>query len=57
MSKDAWLATVAAVMTSIRDDRRDLAAFGLLPEWREFVGKEMELKVEALAALNAAVQA
>lgn len=55
MSKEALLAVTGAVLTSIRDDRRDLGAFAALPEWREFVASEMELKSEALVALNAAV--
>ena len=54
MSKDALIAITGAILTSIRDDRRDLGAFALMPTWRHFAENEMALKAEALVALNAA---
>ena len=54
MSKEALLTVTGAILTSIRDDRRDLGAFALMSTWCHFVENEMTLKAEALAALNAA---
>ena len=54
MSSDAWLATVAAVLTSVRDDRRELDRMPLMPGWAEWINSEIKLKSEALGALNLA---
>lgn len=54
MSSDAWLAVVAAVLTSVRDDRRELDRMPLMPGWAEWINSEIKLKSEALGALNLA---
>ena len=54
MSSDAWLATVAAVLTSVREDRRELDRMPLMPGWAEWINSEIKLKSEALGALNLA---
>ena len=54
MSSDAWLSTVAAVLTSLRDDRRELDRMPLMPCWAEWINSEIALKSEAIQALNLA---
>ena len=54
MSSDAWLSTAAAVLTSLRDDRRELDRMPLMPGWAEWINSEIALKSEAIGALNLA---
>ena len=54
MSSDAWLSTVAALLTSLRDDRRELDRLPLMPGWAEWINSEIALKSEAIQALNLA---
>lgn len=54
MSSDAWLAVVAAVLSSVRDDRRELDRMPLMPGWAEWINSEIKLKSEAIGALNLA---
>ena len=54
MSNEARITAVATLMTAMREDRRDLFQFGLMPGWGDFVGQELAYRDEALKALNSA---
>ncbi|UQV43952.1 hypothetical protein KIV45_18890 [Janthinobacterium lividum] len=54
MSKDAWMATISAVMTVMRDLRRTIGGPPPIPfEFMDYLQKEMAVNNEALGALSA----
>ena len=54
ISHVAWIATISAVMTVMRDLRRTIGGRPVAPEFMEYLIRDVAINTEALTALNAA---